>query len=77
VPDYIINAGGVINVAAELEPGGYIKEKAKRKVETLYDAVLEVIEIAKKENIPTYKAADRLAENKINLLAKVKSTYIK
>lgn len=77
VPDYIINAGGVINVAAELEPGGYIKEKATRKVEALYDAVLEVIEIAKKENIPTYKAADRLAENRINLLAKVKSTYIK
>lgn len=58
-------------------PGGYIKEKATRKVEALYDAVLEVIEIAKKENIPTYKAADRLAENRINLLAKVKSTYIK
>jgi leucine dehydrogenase len=76
VPDYIINAGGVINVAAEFEPGGYSREKAVRKVEALYNAVLEVIEIAKKENIPTYKAADRLAENRINLLAKVRKNYI-
>ena len=76
VPDYIINAGGVINVAAELEPGGYVREKAVKKVEALYNAVLEVIEIAKKENIPTYKAADRLAENRINLLAKVRKNYV-
>jgi leucine dehydrogenase len=76
VPDYIINAGGVINVAAELEPGGYVREKAVKKVEALYNAVLEVIEIAKQENIPTYKAADRLAENRINLLAKVRKNYV-
>ncbi|MEG3066061.1 Glu/Leu/Phe/Val dehydrogenase [Acetomicrobium sp.] len=76
VPDYIINAGGVINVAAELEPGGYVREKAVKKAEALYNAVLEVIEIAKKENIPTYKAADRLAENRINLLAKVRKNYV-
>jgi len=76
VPDYIINAGGVINVAAEFEPGGYSREKAVKKVEALYNAVLEVIEIAKKENIPTYKAADRLAENRINLLAKVRKNYV-
>lgn len=49
MPDYIINAGGVINVAAEFEPGGYSREKAVRKVEALYNAVLEVIEIAKKK----------------------------
>ncbi len=76
VPDYIINAGGVINVAAEYEPGGYRKEKATAKVESLYNAVTQVIEISKKENIPTYKAADRLAENRINLLAGVRNDYI-
>ncbi|TZE81319.1 Glu/Leu/Phe/Val family dehydrogenase [Calorimonas adulescens] len=77
VPDYIINAGGVINVAAEFEPGGYRKDKATRKVEALYDAVVDVIEISKRENIPTYKAADRLVENRINVIANVRNNYIR
>ncbi len=76
VPDYIINAGGVINVAAEFEPSGYSKEKSTEKVEALYDVVTQVIETSKKENIPTYKAADRIAEGRINLLAGVRDDYI-
>ncbi|MFS8514505.1 MAG: leucine dehydrogenase, partial [Planifilum fulgidum] len=60
VPDYVINAGGLINVADELF--GYNRERAMKKVETIYDNVLRVFEIAKRDGIPSYKAADRMAE---------------
>jgi leucine dehydrogenase len=62
-PDYVINAGGVINVADELH--GYNRERAMKKVESIYENVEKVIEIAKRDRIPTYLAADRMAEERI------------
>jgi leucine dehydrogenase len=73
-PDYVINAGGVINVADELE--GYNYERALNKVEMVYDNVAKVIEIAKRDNIPTYKAADRMAEERIEKIGRVRSNYL-
>ncbi len=75
IPDYIINAGGVINVYEEFR--GYNKERALKKASHIYDIVREIIEISKGENIPTYKAADRLAENRINRISKVSNIYLK
>lgn len=72
-PDYIINAGGVINVAEEL--AGYDKENSIRKVSGVYENVLKVFAIAKRDKVPTYIAADRLAEERIAQLGKVRSTY--
>lgn len=63
VPDYIINAGGLINVAEELL--GYQQQRAVEKVTRIYDNTAEVMAIAKREGIPTYRAADRLAEERI------------
>lgn len=74
-PDYVINAGGVINVADEL--AGYNYERALAKVEMVYDNVAKVIEIAKRDNIPTYKAADRMAEERIEKIGKIRSNYLK
>lgn len=62
-PDYVINAGGVMNVADELN--GYNRERAFKKVETIFDNVSRVFEIAKTEQIATYRAADRMAEERI------------
>lgn len=62
-PDYVINSGGVINVADELV--GYNHERAMNKVETIYDSLTRVFEISRRDNIPTYLAADRLAEERI------------
>jgi leucine dehydrogenase len=62
-PDYVANAGGVINVYSEL--AGWTSEKALAKAHQIYDTVLGVFEIAKAERIPTYKAADRLAEKRL------------
>ncbi|MHB1652215.1 MAG: Leu/Phe/Val dehydrogenase [Desulfitobacteriaceae bacterium] len=72
-PDYVINAGGVINVADELE--GYNYERALKKVETVYDNVAKVIGIAKRDKIPTYRAADRMAEERIAKIGKIKNTF--
>jgi len=60
-PDYIINAGGVINCGLEKEEGGHSKEKATELVKKIYDKVEMVIAIAKAKRIPTYKAADEYA----------------
>ncbi len=65
-PDYVINAGGIINVSVELEPGGYNEERSRRKVNNIYNAVREIIQISKKEAIPTAKAAHEIALRKLN-----------
>ncbi len=73
-PDYVINAGGVINVADELD--GYHYERALKKVEGVYENVARVLRIAKRDNIPTYKAADRMAEERIAKIGKVRSRFL-
>lgn len=59
-PDYIANAGGVINCAAEVE-GGYDEEKVKDKVRHIYEATEMIFNMARERKIPTYKAADEYA----------------
>jgi leucine dehydrogenase len=75
-PDYVINGGGVINVADELEPSGYNTARSTAKVMKIYDTVAQVIEISKREHIPTFKAADRLAEDRMEKIAQVRRTYL-
>ncbi|HEX5972414.1 MAG TPA: Glu/Leu/Phe/Val dehydrogenase [Gemmatimonadaceae bacterium] len=62
-PDYVANAGGVINVYSEL--AGWSSARAFRKADEIYDTVLKVFKIAKTDKVPTYVAADRLAEQRI------------
>jgi leucine dehydrogenase len=73
-PDYVINAGGVINVADELY--GYNRERAMKKVETIYGNIERVINISKRDGIPTYLAADRLAEERINSMQNSRSQFL-
>ncbi|SES82453.1 leucine dehydrogenase [Oceanobacillus limi] len=73
-PDYLINAGGVINVADELN--GYNETRAMKKVDTIYDSILKVFEIAKRDNIPTYLAADRMAEERIESVRNSRSQFL-
>ncbi|XXM73803.1 branched-chain amino acid dehydrogenase [Lysinibacillus sphaericus] len=73
-PDYVINAGGVINVADELY--GYNSERAMKKVEQVYNNVERVIEIAKRDNVPTYVAADRMAEERIKKMRRSRSQFL-
>jgi leucine dehydrogenase len=62
-PDYVANAGGVIIVYSEL--AGWSSARAFRKADEIYDTVLKVFKIAKTDKVPTYVAADRLAEQRI------------
>ncbi|MBP1933550.1 Glu/Leu/Phe/Val dehydrogenase dimerization domain-containing protein [Ammoniphilus resinae] len=73
-PDYVINAGGVMNVADELQ--GYNKERALKKVATIYDNIQKVFEIAAEEGIPSYLAADRLAEKRIEAVKMSRRMYL-
>jgi leucine dehydrogenase len=66
-PDYVINGGGVINVYGELHR--WPAERAKKKAGEIYDTLLRIFEIATRERIPTYRAADRLAEQRIAAVA--------
>lgn len=74
-PDYVINAGGVINVADELY--GYNRDRAMKRVETIYDSLTKIFAISKEENIPTYVAANRLAEKRIASVAKSRSQFLR
>ena len=62
-PDYVANAGGVINVYGEVE--GWDAQRALDKADDIYDTVLRVFEIAEAYKIPTYEAADRVAEQRL------------
>jgi leucine dehydrogenase len=61
-PDYVINAGGIVNVSVEFHPGGYDEKVALTKIERIPQALKELWTIAKEERIPPSDAADRLAE---------------
>ena len=62
-PVYVANAGGIINGCVELI--GWEHARARRKVDEIYETLLNVFRIAKAEGIPTYLAADRLAEARL------------
>jgi len=72
-PDYVANAGGVINVYGEL--ADWTSERSFRKADEIYDTVLKVFAIAEDEKIPTYLAADRLAEQRINTVGSMVRTW--
>lgn len=73
-PDYVLNAGGVINIADELL--GYNRERAMKKVETIYNAILNVFAIAHEYKIPSYRAADRIAEERIQSIRQSRNQFL-
>ncbi len=64
-PDYVANAGGTILDTDRLLKGGFNRERAMRNVLRIGDRMREIIALAKREGIPTYRAADRLAEARL------------
>lgn len=62
-PDFVINAGGLINVYTELH--GYNEEIARSTTDNIYKITQEIIKTAKEEKVPTYRAANILAEKRI------------
>ncbi len=73
-PDFVINGGGLINVYGEIE--GWSQERAKRKAQEIYDTIFNVFTIAERDSIPTFLAADRLAEERIESFARLNPMWI-
>lgn len=73
-PDYVINAGGLIQVADELM--GYSRDRAFRKTAGIYEMLLKIFAISREEQIPTYEAADRLAQRRIAKVGALNRMYM-
>ncbi len=73
-PDYAVNAGGLMNVSIEFE--GYNRERAKRMMRTIYYNVSKIFQIAERDGIPSWKAADRMAEERITTIGKLKLPFM-
>lgn len=61
-PDFVINAGGIINVSVEFAQGGYDEAASTQRVRNIYNAIKDILATSKKEEIPTSEAAVVLAE---------------
>ena len=72
-PDYVINAGGLINVANELE--GYNHDRAHEQASRIYDVILDILNYAETNRIPTYVASNELAEQRLRQIGRVKQIY--
>ena len=72
-PDFVANAGGVINVYSEL--AGWTRERALRKADEIFDTLLGVFAIAKEKGIPSYEAADALAERRLAAVRGLTKTW--
>jgi leucine dehydrogenase len=70
--DYIANSGGTIYDTDRMRKGGFDRDRAWANVRRVYDRTLEVFAIADRDGIPYYRAADRLAEQRIAALTAVK-----
>jgi leucine dehydrogenase len=64
-PDYVINAGGLINIAQELEPGGYDRQRALQRVATIERTLTAIFDRAMREDLPPSQIADRMARERI------------
>jgi leucine dehydrogenase len=72
-PDYVINAGGLMNVANELE--GYRQDRALKHADEIYDILSNVIKISKEQNIPTNLASNKIAEERLKKIGGIRKIF--
>ena len=73
-PDYVVNAGGVIQVADEIE--GFNFERAKLRATRIFDTTGQILRLADAEGVPPAVAADRLAERRMAEVGRLRSIYL-
>jgi leucine dehydrogenase len=61
-PDYVINAGGIINVSMEIRPEGYDEAQSTKQVLAIYDTLLTIFSRAEQNGQPTNLVADQMAQ---------------
>ncbi len=69
-PDYVINAGGLINVADELQ--GYSPERVQAKVDGIFGMLRRIFHLATHDGVPTSEAADRIAEERMRAVSRLR-----
>jgi valine dehydrogenase (NAD+) len=74
-PDYLVNAGGVIQVEDEIH--GFSEHRARAKAAQIYDTTRRVFAIARDEGVPPAVAADRLAERRMAEVGRLRSVYLR
>ena len=73
-PDFVCNAGGLMNVFAELE--GYSVERALERTTSVFDNMMKVFELAKKEDCSTHDAAHKVAHSRLENLGRLKRKHL-
>jgi valine dehydrogenase (NAD+) len=73
-PDYVVNAGGLIQVADEIE--GYSEARARAKAAEIFDTTLEVFRVAADEGVPPAVAADRIAERRMAEVGRLRRFWL-
>jgi len=73
-PDYLVNAGGLIQVADELE--GFSFDRAQQRAEKIFDATRRVFALAEAEGVPPAVAADRLAERRMSEIGRLRGLWL-
>lgn len=73
-PDYLINAGGLMNVSIEFE--GWNDDKSRRMIDKIYDTTLEIFKTAEERGIPVNEATDYLAEQRLKSIKTIQTTYL-
>jgi len=73
-PDYLINAGGLMNVSIEFE--GWNDSKSRRMIDKIYDTTLAIFELADEKDIPVSKATDLMAERRLEAMRGIQTTYL-
>jgi len=76
-PDYVANAGGVINVAYEQVEGGYDEYAALNDINRIYDRILEILEKSKETGTLPHEIADKMAEARLEAVRKTKGIYLR
>jgi len=75
-PDYLANAGGVINVSYEHAEGGYNKEASVRDIDSIYYRMLDILRISDETGQLTFQTADKMAEERIEAVRNIKSILV-
>jgi valine dehydrogenase (NAD+) len=74
-PDYVVNAGGVIQVADEIE--GFNFDRAKLRATGIFDTTRRILQLADADGVPPAVAADRLAERRMAEVGRLRSVYLR
>jgi valine dehydrogenase (NAD+) len=73
-PDYMVNSGGVIQVADEL--GGFSFERAQARAAQIFDTTKRILAMADEEDVPAAVAADRLAERRMSEVGRLRGIWL-